>query len=224
MRRCWHWHLPNRLCRRLRVMRRQLLRALNSLALEHPRACQLNIAGLLEAPDDQRLQPWELLRRVQHRGGGESALQVVVRGLPQHPAGGGEVQQVVHHLEGEAEAAAVLVRQLAGLLAVAAHRGDRLGAVREEAARLVEALLLVAVKVQQPLVRHGRLHHLALHQVVQHGGHQPHRLRALELSEAHRRARQKEISSKNGHLVSHHRVHRSDAAPRKGVVQDIIVQ
>mmetsp|Transcript_4590 Transcript_4590/g.8665 ORF Transcript_4590/g.8665 Transcript_4590/m.8665 type:complete len:206 (+) Transcript_4590:339-956(+) len=187
-------HVFHRLSCQLCVMSSQLICALNALALEDPSARRLDVAGGFEFSLDERLQARELLRRKQHGRGGEAGAQVVERGLAQNAALGGEVEHVVHDLERQAQVAAVLKRQEARLGRMPAHHRHRLGGVRKERARLVKRLLHVRVPAKQRIRLCGDLHHLPLHQVVQHGRHQPHRLGASQLRKPHRRARQQEVA------------------------------
>lgn len=83
----------------LRLLCRKLARPVEAPALANQPLGQLHVPWLGELAQDEGLQLRVLLRRVEHRRGGQAGAKVMQRRLAQRLAAAGEVQQVIHQLQ-----------------------------------------------------------------------------------------------------------------------------
>mmetsp|Transcript_26223 Transcript_26223/g.56591 ORF Transcript_26223/g.56591 Transcript_26223/m.56591 type:complete len:293 (+) Transcript_26223:194-1072(+) len=99
-----------RVYRRLRVESREVLGSPQPGGVDHNLARVLHVPFLAELAADERLELGEVLGRVEHGCRREAELHVLQARLAQRLAATGEVEQVVDHLEREAEVIAELLR------------------------------------------------------------------------------------------------------------------
>mmetsp|Transcript_10047 Transcript_10047/g.25014 ORF Transcript_10047/g.25014 Transcript_10047/m.25014 type:complete len:368 (+) Transcript_10047:451-1554(+) len=203
----------------------ELLGLLQTVALHDELVRRRHVALLGELALDQLAQVGLVRDAVQHGRRGEAQGHVLQPGLAQRVGGLGEVEQVVDDLEGEAEVVAELLGgdDHVAVERVVAQQGGRLARVGHERGGLAVRLGQVVLKREALLLARLELHELALHQRLEGLGHLAHHLRAPQLGERHRGAREEEVAREHRRLVGVLLVHGEAAAAGVGRVQDVVV-
>jgi hypothetical protein len=146
----------------------------------------------------------------------------VTCGLPQIGFGGGEIEDVVEHLEGHAEGQPPLGDRVQRRPGQAPDQAADAAGGREQRGRLAldraEVVGLGTVAVEGP----AQLGHLALAQLSDGAGQQGGHLGAEGGGDL-RRPGQQEIAGQDGGEVAPPVVHALDATARVGLVHDVVV-
>mmetsp|Transcript_77142 Transcript_77142/g.221711 ORF Transcript_77142/g.221711 Transcript_77142/m.221711 type:complete len:214 (-) Transcript_77142:4233-4874(-) len=149
---------------------RQVLGAREAVARLDQLQGLIHITWLVELAVDQNLQARELLGGEEHRRGGQARLQVGQSRLAQGTEIPFKIEHIVHKLECEADMLAVRKRDLLHLVVMIRQHHRRLARVGHKTPCLVVIFVEIILErrhILQMAATH--LHHLALHEVLNHG-------------------------------------------------------
>mmetsp|Transcript_3741 Transcript_3741/g.14674 ORF Transcript_3741/g.14674 Transcript_3741/m.14674 type:complete len:380 (-) Transcript_3741:182-1321(-) len=225
--------LADRLDGEFRLDDRQVERLLDGVRLPHDVHGGIDVPRQREPPRDERLEHAGVLaRREQRRRRREALAEVVEGGFAERAVGLAEVEDVVDELEGEPDVAAVPERRVGNgpthtfrrIPSVCEH-GGRAARVGHERSRFVEVLREIRRQAVLAVDEPGaHLRDFAAHEVLDDGREDFDDVQVSQARQGDARAREEKVARENRHFVAELGVPRRDAPPRRGAVDDVVVE
>ena len=172
--------------------------------------------------DGLAVGPGAALQRVDDGQRRLALAQVAGHRLAQDVFGGGQVQHVVHDLEGQPQVAPILTQQRFGLLVGVGNRSAQLHGDAEQARRLAEDQVEVLLFVDQ-VAQLLHLQQLALHHLLGQRDQQLQHSEVAFLQRGRERLHVEPVAGQHALGIAPCGVGRGPAAPRLRLVDDVVV-
>ena len=183
----------------------------------------LEVALLAELPLDQACQGWPLLKGIEGGGSEIAGGQITGGGLAELLVAAGEIEDVVHHLEGQPELTTEVVKRHQPLFAEPRENTGGPGAVGDQGGGLAVTLFEIGLETLTGVVAIEALSHLAIGEIHDHAGEELHHLQVIEVGEVPAGLGKEEVTGQHSHPMVEAAVHGGHAAARSGLIHHVVV-